>query len=132
MYNADITTSAPYSNKGDIIEISEPGFVTNDVKIVDAQNNLRWSITSTDPKSTLNATLNTTISEFESDVAAVYEDGEGYYIASSGWPSHDIISAGSNIPSDIQDQNNLKIIRKNPISTTETYKTQYRLSLIHI
>ena len=126
LYNADITTSAPYSNKGDIIEISEPGFVTNDVKIVDAQNNLRWSITSTDPKSTLNATLNTTISEFESDIAAVYEDGEGYYIASSGWPSHDIISAGSNIPSDIQDQNNLKIIRKNPISTTETYETKYR------
>ena len=126
LYNADITTSAPYSNKGDIIEISEPGFVTNDIKIVDAQNNLRWSITSTDPKSTLNATLNTTISEFESDVAAVYEDGEGYYIASSGWPSHDIISVGSTIPSDIQDQNNLKIIRKNPISTTETYETKYR------
>ena len=126
LYNATVEDSTPYSNIGDVLEISEPGFVTNDVRIVDAQNNLRWNTTSTSPKSTLNASLTSTIQEFESNVAAIYEDGEGYYIASSGWPSHDIISAGSTIPSDIQDQNILRIIRKKPISTTETYETKYR------
>ena len=126
LYNTTVTDPAPYSNVGDILEISEPGFVTNDVRIVDLQNNLRWNTTSTSPQSTLNPSLTSTIQEFESDVAAIYEDGEGYYIASSGWPSHDIIDAGSTIPSNIQDQNNLKIIRKTPISTTETYETKYR------
>jgi len=126
LYNADVNGTAPYSNVGDILEISEPGFVTNDIRIVDAQNSLRWNFTSTAPKSNLNASLSSTIGEFESNVAAIYEDGEGYYIASSGWPSHDIISAGSTIPSNIQDQNNLKIIRKRPISITETYETKYR------
>ena len=95
LYNTTVTDPAPYSNVGDILEISEPGFVTNDVRIVDLQNNLRWNTTSTSPQSTLNPSLTSTIQEFESDVAAIYEDGEGYYIASSGWPSHDIIDAGS-------------------------------------
>ena len=114
LYNAINETDAPYSNAGDILEISEPGFVTNDIKIFDAQNNLRWALPGASPL----------ISDLNTNVSAIYEDGEGYYIASSGFPSHAV--GTTNQPSDVKDQKQLKIIRKTPISTTETYETKFR------
>ena len=114
LYNATNETNAPYSNAGDILEISEPGFVTNDIKIFDSQNNLRWALPGASPL----------ISDLNTNVSAIYEDGEGYYIASSGFPSHAVGTAGR--PSDTKDQKQLKIIRKTPISTTETYETKFR------
>ena len=115
-YNATNKTEAPYSNTGDILEISEPGFTTSDVRLFDAQNNLRWTQTTGSVQVPALTDLNT-------NVAAIYEDGEGYYIASSGWPSH---AVAANPPADVSDQKSLKIIRKTPISTTETYETKYR------
>tara|TARA_B100000579_G_scaffold137309_2_gene111423 strand:+ start:748 stop:9207 length:8460 start_codon:yes stop_codon:yes gene_type:complete len=114
LYNAINKTDAPYSNVGDILEISEPGFVTNDIKIFDAQNNLRWTLPGASPL----------ISDLNTNVSSIYEDGEGYYIASSGFPSH--VIGTTNQPSDTKDQKQLKIIRKTPISTTETYETKFR------
>ena len=114
LYNATNETNSPYSNAGDILEISEPGFVTNDIKIFDAQNNLRWALPGASP----------VISDLNTNVSAIYEDGEGYYIASSGFPSHAVGTAGQ--PAGVKDQKQLKIIRKTPISTTETYETKYR------
>ncbi len=111
-YGLENNVEIPYSNPGDTIDISEPGFITDDIKIFDEQNNLRW-ITSTGTAA---------IADINPNVSAIFEDGEGYYIASSGFPSHAI----GTLPADAKDQKNLKIIRKNPISTTETYKTQYR------
>ena len=64
------------------------------------------------------------ISDLNTNVSAIYEDGEGYYIASSGFPSHVVGTAGQ--PADTKDQKQLKIIRKTPISTTETYETKFR------
>ena len=113
LYNLENSIEAPYSNPGDIVEISDSGFITDDVRIVDSQNNLRWILSSGLPA----------IPDLNSNVSAIFEDGEGYYIASSGWPSHAI---GGTLPSDAQDQKNLKIIRKHPVSTTETYETKYR------
>ena len=113
LYNLENSIEAPYSNPGDIVEISDPGFITDDVRIVDSQNNLRWILSSGLPA----------IPDLNSNVSAIFEDGEGYYIASSGWPSHAI---GGTLPADAQDQKNLKIIRKHPVSTTETYETKYR------
>ena len=112
LYNLETDSNQPYLNINDTIEISESGFLTNDIKIFDAQNNLRW-ITSTGTPA---------ISDLNSNVSAIYEDETGYYIASSGFPSHLI----GTLPADAQDQKNLKIIRKNPISTTEIYETKYR------
>ena len=114
LYNATNETDAPYSNAGDILEISDPGFLTNDVKIFDSQNNLRWALPGASPL----------ISDLNTNVSSIYEDGEGYYIASSGFPSHTV--GTTNQPANIKDQKQLKIIRKTPISTTETYETKYR------
>ena len=115
-YNAINKTEAPYSNPGDLLEISEPGFTTTDVRLFDAQNNLRWI-------QTTGSVQVPALSDLNTNVAAIYEDGEGYYIASSGWPTH---AVPANPPTDVSDQKSLKIIRKTPISTTETYETKYR------
>ena len=90
-------------------------------KLFDAQNNLRWITSHSTPGSSVNGSVTAEISDLRSNVSAIFEDGEAYYIASSGFPSHDIIKAGVSIPNDIQDQRLLKIVRKNPISTTEIY-----------
>ena len=126
LYNLSNQSNYPYSNPGDTVEISEPGFLTDDIKIFDAQNNLRWVTTHSTPGSSVNGSVTSEISDLRSNVSAIFEDGEAYYIASSGFPSHDIIKAGVSIPSDIQDQRLLKIVRKNPIATTEIYETKYR------
>ena len=126
LYGLKNETAVPYSNPGEFVEVSESGFLTNDVKIVDDQNNLRWSLSSTLPYSSNHASLSATIAGLNSNVSAIYEDETGYYITSSGFPSHDIIAAGATVPSDVQDQKLLKIIRKSPIQTTEIYETKYR------
>ena len=44
LYNLDNIADVPYSNPGDRIDISDAGFLTNDVKIFDEHNNLRWNV----------------------------------------------------------------------------------------
>ena len=90
LYNLENKVEAPYSNKNDVVEISESGFTTTDPRIVDAQNNLRW-ITSTGTAA---------IADLNPNVSAIFEDGEGYYITSSGFPSHAI----GTLPTDAQHQ----------------------------
>ena len=112
LYNVENVSEVPYSNPGETLEISDPGFLTNDTRIVDEQNNLRW----------ITSSGNAAIADLNPNVSAIFEDGEGYYIASSGFPSHAI----GTLPADAQDQKLLKIIRKHPISTTEIYETNIR------
>ena len=110
VYNLESNSEVPYSSTNDIVDISKAGFLTDDVKIVDAQNNIRWSLYGTGQ------------GNITSNVSAIYEDIDSYYIASSGFPDHII----GTLPADAKDQKHLKIIRKNPISTTEIYETKYR------
>ena len=112
LYGLQNVIESPYSNVGESVEISESGFLTDDIRINDTQNNLRW----------VDSTGVAAIADLNPNVSAIFEDGEGYYIASSGFPSHAI----GTLPSDAQDQKLLKIIRKHPIQTTEVYKTLYR------
>jgi len=112
VYNLESNNKVPYSNTGDSIDISESGFLTDDIRIFDDQNSLRWTIGGSTPA----------IADLNSNVSAIYEDVDSYYIASSGFPSHAI----GTLPSDAADQKHLKIIRKKPISTTESYETQFR------
>ena len=44
LYSADVEDGQPYAVAGEKVEISKPGFVTTDSKIVDSQNNLRWQL----------------------------------------------------------------------------------------
>ena len=77
VYNLESTKGVPYSDTGDTIDVSEPGFITDDPKIFDTQNNIRWDLYGI-PQAT----------GLDSNVSAIYEDSDSYYIASSGFPSH--------------------------------------------
>ena len=112
LYGLKNSVESPYSNPGESVEISESGFLTDDIRINDNQNNLRW----------IGMTGSAAIADLNPNVSAIFEDGEGYYIASSGFPSHTI----GTLPADAGDQKLLKILRKHPIQTTEIYKTLYR------
>ena len=112
VYNLEAETKFPYSSTGDSVDISDAGFLTDDIRIFDSQNNLRWTIGGTPPA----------VSDLVSNVSAIFEDADTYYIASSGFPSHSI----GTLPADAADQKHLKILRKKPISTTESYETQFR------
>ena len=82
LYSATPSSSSPYANVGERLEISDPGFVNTDVKIFDSSNNIRWDLT---------------------NISAIFEDGDDYYIASPN--------------------NQLRIIPKLPTLTTEIYKS---------
>jgi len=82
LYSATPTSPSPYANVGERLEISDPGFINTDVKVFDSSNNVRWDL---------------------SNISAIFEDGDDYYIASPN--------------------NQLRIIPKEPTLTTEIYKT---------
>ena len=112
LYSVESETKEPYAIAGEKLEISKPGFETTNQKIVDSQNNIRWSL-STGKVSGL--------PQLNSGVSAVFEDDTDYYIASSGFPDHPFTL---NVP--VKDQRQLRILPKQPTSTTEIYKTNDR------
>ena len=125
LYNLEIANAAPYSVEGDKVQESETGFETRDAVIYDKfTGNTRWFINEnlTNPSSSLiPPTYTTKIGGLNSDVSAVYEDGQYYYITSSGFPSHDFGKTSWNKL--LQDQKFLKIIKKVPTLSTEVTAT---------
>ena len=112
LYSADVEDGQPYAVAGEKVEISKPGFVTTDSKIVDSQNNLRWQLS------------NSKVSgypDLNAEVSAIFEDDTDYYIASSGFPGHPF-----NLGIATQDQRQLRILPKVSNVTTEIYKTNNR------
>jgi hypothetical protein len=124
LYDLEKSVNLPYSKKGDAVQISGPGFTTKDRIILDqVSDSVRWFVndSNTAPSIQTNQTLQSSVSDYISDVSAIYEDDQYYYICSSGYPSYDILTA--TITDNLVDPRNLKIIRKNPIQTTEVYET---------
>ena len=124
LYDLQKSINLPYSKRGDSVQISDAGFTTKDRIILDqVSNTIRWYINDTNiaPSIQTNPTLQSSVSDYISDVSAIYEDDQYYYICSSGYPSYDILTASVN--DNLEDPKNLKIIRKNPIQTTEIYQT---------
>lgn len=127
VYNLIPTETQPYSSVGDEIQISTPGFETADPKIVrTGTNQPRWILNQGNPVDvpTIPALANS-LSELSTDVAAIFEDEQYYYIASSSYPSYKILD-GSVVTQQLLDQKQLRILRKNPTRTTEVYKTPKR------
>ena len=127
LYELNPSNSAPYSLEGDRVQISESGFNTSDRVIYDSvAQSVRWHVNTTldRPSIATNSELADDVADTIANIAAIYEDDQYYYICSSGYPSYDILSAS--VTGTLSDTNNLKIIRKNPISTTEIYKTTSR------
>ena len=119
LYNLNVSSSSPYSAEGDNIQISDSGFETRNTVIYDkSQSDVRWLINNNSSKSSVSG-----LGEVLTDVQAIYEDEQYFYIASSGLPSTPIGSFGNLSPSD---QKFLKLIRKESIRNTELYPTPTR------
>lgn len=128
LYNLSLENAAPYSVVGDKIQESKTGFETRDPIIYDRNTgNTRWAINEalSNPSSSLIPLAYTSnISKLNSDVSAVYEDDQYYYITSSGFPSHDFGKTSWN--KILSDQKFLKIIKKSPSLSTEITQTSQR------
>ena len=124
VYNLTPTNPQPNASVGDRIEVSNPGFETQDSRIV-SSTGLRWRLSPTNarPTSPTNPTYTSGLSNLSTDVSAIFADDQFYYIASSGYPSYTILDNVTSIPGPLADQKILKLIRKESINTTEIYKT---------
>ena len=124
VYNVSVTNSEPYSFSGDKIQVAKPGFETADPKIVVTNTtNTRWISNNYLPVSTpTNTAVSSSLSGISTNVSAIFEDEQNYYITSSGWPTYTILDR-SVVTKPVQDQQLLRIIRKEATATTEVYKT---------
>jgi hypothetical protein len=124
LYNILPSHSAPYSVTGDAVQVGDAGFETNDPIIFDIANDRnRWLINE-DPASNTSRIKNT-LKPWVSDIGAVFEDDQYYYICSSSYPSSDIL-IDTTYGVNLLDQKHLKLIRKQPVTTTEVYETSNR------
>jgi len=127
LYNLNLNTPAPFSELGDKIEISKAGVESNSPIVVDRRtSSIRWLIneSNTRPLVFNNPAVQSAISNLNADVSAIYEDDQYFYICSSSYPSHRILTASiSELP---KDQKILRLIRKTPVTTTEIYETPAR------
>jgi hypothetical protein len=122
LYNLNISNANPYSTSGDRVQISKSGFISNHPLIEGAN----WFLNTNFRKaySSLNQAVSDAIGDLNSDVSAIYEDDQYFYICSSGYPHHSILNQYS--PYNLGDQKFLKLVRKFPINTTEVYPTSNR------
>ena len=119
LYGVSISDGYAHSTEGDTIQISDSGFETRNPVIYDkSQSNIRWKINDSITTSTISGLTDVLV-----NVAAIYEDEQYYYIASSGLPSYTIGTFTNLNP---QDQKHLKLIRKEALRNTELYPTPTR------
>ena len=127
VYNLQPSDAQPYSATGDKIQISNPGFETSDSKIVQTgTNQTRWVLNT---GAAINVptlpSVASSLDQVSTNVSAIFEDEQYYYITSSSYPSHKILD-GSTVNETTLDQKLLRIIRKEATRTTEQYKTPKR------
>ena len=124
VYQLSPENAQPYSNPGDRIQVSQPGFITADPKIVNPQTNQsRWLFDQGNGVDipTLPSVENS-LDQVPTDVSSIFEDDQYFYVTGSGFPSHKILD-GSTVNQTLLDQKILRIIRKSASRTTEVYKT---------
>ncbi len=122
LYNLNVYSGEPYSNSGDKVQISESGFIS-DHPVIEGAN---WFLNTNFRKafSPLNSQVAQAVGDLNSDVSAIYEDDQYFYICSSGYPHHALLKESS--PVNLEDQKFLKLIRKYPTNTTEIYSVSNR------
>jgi len=124
LYNLLPSEQAPYSVRGDMVQVGDAGFQTNDPIIFDTiLGRNRWRIN--ESPSTQTVQIKGVTKQFVGDVGAVFEDDQYYYIASSSYPSGNIL-VDTQYGENLLDQKHLKLIRKQPVTTTEVYETSNR------
>ena len=125
--NLDISEGNPYTLTNDRIQISKPGFETADPILYDQSiRNYRWKVNTTGsaPSVPLNPTVGLSLQSTLSDIGAIYEDDDLYYIATSSFPSTEILTGS--VTETLSDPELLKIIPKTTSTTSEVYKTPRR------
>ena len=127
VYNLVPTNPQPHSYIGDEVQVSEPGFRTTDAKIVAiGSNQPRWILgQGSSPLVPTIPSVNTALDGISTDVSAIFEDEQYYYISSSSYPSYKILD-GSTVDQKLLDQKLLRLIRKQATRTTEVYQTPKR------
>jgi len=124
VYNVAPTDAQPHASVGDKIQVSEPGFLSVDPKIVKTgTNQTRWILGSgASPVVPTLPSVQSSLLEVPTDVTTIHEDDQYYYITSSSFPSHKILD-GSTVSQKVLDQKILRLIRKRATATTERYQT---------
>lgn len=127
IYNLLPANPQPYSESGDSIQISDPGFSTRNPIIFDSTNNeIRWKLNDSSSKASSSYSLiNNQINDLVSDVSAIYEDEQYYYVCSSSYPAYTNL-LNNQVTQQLQDQKLLRLIRKRPTVTTEVYSVSSR------
>ena len=69
--------------------------------------------------------VNNQINDLVSDVSAIYEDEQYYYVCSSSYPAYTNL-LNNQVTQQLQDQKLLRLIRKRPTVTTEVYSVSSR------
>lgn len=115
--------SHPYSREGDPVQISKSTKESSDKIVYDSLNQrIRWIVNQNNqtPNSE-SAQITSSLDEVLTDVSAIFEDDEYFYIASSGYPNY--MFGKPSWSQLLQDQKHLKLIRKKSVKTTEIYET---------
>ncbi len=121
IYNITTKNPKPYSSVGDFLQITNNSIPSDPV--ISDPNGIRWFLNNTLEKAeSVHPNVNSKINKFVSDVSAIFEDEQYYYIASSSYPGDEDLLT-STFDGDLTDQQLLKIIRKHPITNTEIYPT---------
>ena len=127
LYNLLPKEGKPYSESGDFIQVQNLGFETRDPVVYnEATDATRWFINTDFTKvNSVVPGVNSQVGNLNSDVSAIYEDDQYFYICSSSFPNvSDLLTIEVTEP--LADQKHLKLIRKQPITTTEVYQTSNR------
>ena len=124
VYNLTPEDAQPYSSVGDTIQVSEPGFITADPKIVfSGTNQTRWLLsTGASVNVPTLPSVAASLNEVPTNVTSIHEDDQYYYVTSSSFPSHKILD-GSTVNEQVLDQKILRLIRKRATTSTERYQT---------
>lgn len=122
--NFKITDTKPYSQVGDSISELQNTFESKDPIVFNySSNSYRWIINNDySSPSSLNLNITNSVDKLLSNVSAIYQDENYFYIASSGYPGYSFGKSSWSV-SPFVDNKNLKVIPKKRTETTTIYET---------
>jgi hypothetical protein len=122
IYNVVPNIKNPYCEVGDLLNLTDNPISTTPF-LKDTNGTLRWFVNNTNQRvSSIYPNIDNLVNDIVSDVSALYEDEQYYYVASSSYPAYSELVT-LEYEGNLVDKKLLKVLRKNPINTTEIYET---------
>ena len=122
IYNVVPNIKNPYCEVGDLLNLTNDP-IPSTTFLKNTSGDLRWFVNNTNQRaSSIHPNIDSLVNDIVSDVSALYEDEQYYYVASSSYPSNSELVT-LEYEGNLVDKKLLKVIRKNPITTTEIYET---------